>query len=113
MKRKYGAARSRETLAERAEATAEQKACVHQQFKANVAVNRFEDTGRFLAEITVVCVDCELPFRFMGVPAGLGWERPSCSIEGLTLNAPIEPELVRVLQAGARYEMPKVDRVQH
>ena len=94
-------------------ATDAQKACPHPQFKANVDVNRFEDTGRFLAEITVTCADCDLPFRFKGVAAGLGWERPSCSIEGLTLNAPIEPELVRVLQASARYEMPEVDRVQH
>jgi hypothetical protein len=94
-------------------ATDAQKACPHEQFGAQVGVHHMEDSGAFIAEVTIGCAQCGLPFRFKGVAAGVSWERPTCSIEGLTLNAPIEPELVRVLQAGARFEMPKVDRVQH
>lgn len=102
-----------ERTLEHPECTAEQKACPHEQFAAQVNVQRFEDTGKFLAEITVTCSQCHLGMRFIGVRAGLGWSEPTCSIEGLTLNAPMEPEAIRVLHAGASYEMPEVDRVKH
>lgn len=94
-------------------ASPEQLACAHEDFGAEVRVGRMLDTGRFIAEITISCSQCQLPFRFKGVQAGVAWERPTCSIEGLTLNAPIEPELVRVLQAGATFEMPPLDRSRH
>ena len=95
------------------ECTPKQKACPHKEFRAQVNVNRFEDTGKFLAEITVTCLRCQIPMRFIGVAAGLGWSQPTCSIDALVLNAPIEPELVRVLHAGASYEIPEGDHVKH
>lgn len=88
------------------QATKEQLACRHEAFRADVATFRFEDTGRFISEIKIECSQCALPFRFVGVPAGLSWDRPSTSIEGCTLNAPIEPENVRRLADGAAYQMP-------
>ena len=38
-------------------------------FAANVAVARLEDSGGFMAEITVRCSACGLPFQFLGLEA--------------------------------------------
>lgn len=80
--------------------------CAHQSFRAEVDVNRFEDTGRFLAAVRVRCTDCGVAFRFLGVPAGLSWSRPSTSIDSEELLAPIEPADTPALQSRAHYEMP-------
>lgn len=87
-------------------AAIQQKTCPHLNFRAQVDVNRMEDTGRFLAEITIHCKECNLSFRFMGVPAGLSWDHPMASIDGLELRAPIEPENEPMLFSKARFEMP-------
>lgn len=53
--------------------------CKHMQFDSKVMINRLEDTGRFVAEVTITCVECKLPFRFMGLPIGL-------DLNGATVN---------------------------
>lgn len=80
--------------------------CEHKNFAARVAVNRLEDTGRFSADVTIHCSDCQEPFRFMGLPAGSSWRWPTVSIDGLELRAPIEPQGAPVLQGKATVEMP-------
>jgi len=80
--------------------------CEHEDFEASVAVVRLQDTKRFQADIRIVCSQCHEPFRFIGVPAGLSFERPAASIDGLELRAPIEPELVKLLQTKATFQMP-------
>ncbi len=82
--------------------------CTHPEFAANVVVNRFEDTGRFNAEVRVSCIACGESFRFLGVPAGLLTDRPAVSVDGLELRAPIEPEGVPQLATRSVYEAPKV-----
>ena len=83
-------------------------ACTHPDFRSFVNVGRFEDTGRFLAEILIQCATCGSPFRFLGVPAGINWERPATSIDSLELRAPIEPEGEKRLQARASFHMPEI-----
>jgi hypothetical protein len=78
--------------------------CAHEQFQANVKVARLEDTGKFMAEITVRCTQCDEPFRFLGVPAGLSFDRPTASIDDLELHAPIEPEGEKRLHTRAIYQ---------
>ena len=83
--------------------------CQHEQFAADVNVHRLDDPGKalvFFADITVRCHQCREPFRFLGVPAGLSFERPAVSVDGLTLSAPIEPELVPMLASRAVFQMP-------
>ena len=87
-----------------------QEDCTHQQFKALVKVARLEDSGKFMAEITVTCSDCQEPFRFVGVPAGVNFERPAVSINGLELRAPIEPQIEAKLTASASFQMPDIPR---
>ena len=67
--------------------------CLHEQFAANVAVNRLEDVGLFSADITIRCAQCGEDFGFVGLEAGYSPTEPRVSIDGLTLIAPIEPGL--------------------
>lgn len=82
------------------------KTCSHEQFAAAVDVNRMEDTGRFIADVRIHCVQCGEPFRFIGVGAGIAWDRPACSIDEIELHAPIEPQGIPHLQRTARFQMP-------
>jgi hypothetical protein len=82
--------------------------CPHENFEAWVKVGRMLDSGKFMAEITVSCTECDEPFRFVGVEAGLNFERPMVSIDGLELHAPIEPEGAKRLHASASYTMPEI-----
>jgi hypothetical protein len=84
--------------------------CEHLGFAAEVNVNRIADEGqplRFVAEVQIRC-DCGEAFRFLGVPPGLDFERPTVSVDGLTLNAPIEPERIPMLAQRMDYRMPPV-----
>lgn len=84
------------------------KDCPHEQFAAVVAVGRILDVGKFVADIRVHCTDCGEPFRFVGVPAGLTFDAPRVSIDGLELHAPIEPEIEPTLHATASYVVPAI-----
>jgi hypothetical protein len=97
-----------ELLATLAPATAKPAECRHEVFASAVSMNRFEDTGLFLAEVSICCVQCHEPFRFKGAPAGVAWDAPTSSIDGLVLNAPVEPEIEKRLHDRARYVMPAI-----
>lgn len=68
-----------------------QSECKHMQFDASVAVARLEDTGRFMAEITVKCRDCGEPFQFLGLEPGLDMQGARVSVDGLEANMAIAP----------------------
>ncbi len=80
--------------------------CPHQGFAADVAVNRLEDTGKFVADIRIRCVQCDEAFRFLGVPSGLRFDAPTVSIDEVELHVPIEPEGQKRLQTSALFRMP-------
>lgn len=69
--------------------------CEHEDFRATVAVNRLGDEGgpvrNYIADITVSCARCGLPFHFVGVPAGLSFYRPMVNVGATELRAPIAP----------------------
>ena len=56
--------------------------CTHKEFQAIVAVNRFEDSGGFMADVRIHCKTCNLPFRFLGLPAGLHFAGACVSADG-------------------------------
>lgn len=68
------------------------KACEHEVFSALVAVNRIEDIGRFVAEVTIFCVGCGKKFQFAGIEPGFNYNAPTVSLDGLEANLPIFPE---------------------
>lgn len=82
--------------------------CAHEEFAATVAVGRILDVGKFVADIRISCAHCGEPFRFVGVPAGLRFDGPAVSIDGLELHAPIEPELERRLMDRASFQVPTI-----
>lgn len=72
------------------------RACPHENFESIVGVHRLTDgdngpvTG-YMAEIRVRCLDCDEPFRWIGVPAGMSPGAPRVSVDETELRAPIRP----------------------
>lgn len=83
--------------------------CTHESFLVDAKIARVLDVGKFVAEIRICCQDCGEPFRFVGVPAGVSYARPMVSIDGLELNAPIEPEVEKEFHMRATYEFGERD----
>ena len=69
--------------------------CRHEDFNAKVRVARLEDSGRFMAEITVRCSQCDKPFQFLGLEPGVDLDGARVSIDGLEANIAIAPEDAR------------------
>lgn len=73
------------------------RACAHEDFHALANIGRSaasDDDPTIVAyhvELQVRCANCGEPFRFMGVPAGWLADRPTCTVDEATLNAPIRP----------------------
>jgi hypothetical protein len=81
--------------------------CEHLDFETTVRVNRFEDTGRFSAEVSIKCCDCGEPFRFLGVDSvGVSWSGPAVDLRETMLHVPIEPEGTPSVRSHASFEMP-------
>lgn len=66
--------------------------CQHMNFDADVTVNRIEDTGRFNADVKIVCADCKVPFRFIGLPTGLDMNGAAVSVDGCEGRFAIAPK---------------------
>ena len=66
--------------------------CRHENFEANVAVGRLEDSGRFMCEIRVHCTACKSPFQFLGLQPGIDLNGASVSMDGLEANIAICPQ---------------------
>lgn len=66
--------------------------CPHTSFDAKVGVARLEDSGRFMAEVRIRCLDCDRPFQFLGLKPGLDLSGATVSLDGLEANIAICPE---------------------
>lgn len=66
--------------------------CKHEDFEANVAVNRIEDTGRFMADVRIECTQCKTAFRFIGLPIGLDMNGAAVSADGTEGRFAIAPK---------------------
>lgn len=65
--------------------------CQHMDFKALVTVSRLEDIGQFMADVTIECSECGLPFEFLGMEPGSSFTHPRVSIDGAEARMPIAP----------------------
>lgn len=76
--------------------------CKHPEFETAVSVARLEDSGRFMADVSVRCVACQMPFRFIGLPAGLDLNGAAVSADGTEARLAIAPrgEVLTVLDEG-------------
>lgn len=76
--------------------------CEHKDFAATVEVNRLEDTGRFTAEVRIVCTECQVPMRFIGLPYGVDLNGAAVSVDGTEGRFAIAPkgEVVSMIEEG-------------
>lgn len=65
--------------------------CAHENFQAQVDVNRIIDTGRFSADVRIHCSDCGLPFEFLGLEPGLHPAAARVSVDGREARLAIAP----------------------
>ena len=66
--------------------------CDHKDFAVEAAVNRLEDTGQFMMDLTVRCTECGVPFQFMGLEPGLDLQGAKVDLEGTTARLAIHPK---------------------
>lgn len=76
-------------------AEGDRASCAHLNFHCGCKVARLEDSGRFMLEVTVKCMDCDKPFQFLGQKPGLDFDGARVSIDALELNIGICPQGVR------------------
>ena len=76
--------------------------CKHLNFSCNVDVNRIEDIGRFVADVRITCDDCGIPFRFIGLPAGMDYNGACVSVDATEARLAIAPkgEVLSELEGG-------------
>lgn len=73
------------------------RACPHENFDVFANVNRIiaSDTDPtvigYSADLKVNCRDCGEPFRWTGLRAGLSPAHPMCSLDEITMSAPLRP----------------------
>lgn len=74
--------------------------CPHNDFSLSAVVTRIEEKGRFQADIRIRCTDCGLPFRFIGLPAGLDLNGAATSVDATEARLAIAPrgEVVSALE---------------
>lgn len=75
----------------RAKTISDGKQCGHHDFHAQCHFIRLEDIGKFMLEIRIRCTECETPFQFVGLPAGLNLSGATVSVDGLEGNFAIAP----------------------
>jgi hypothetical protein len=71
--------------------------CRHENFAVHAVVNRLTRSDDdpavigYFADIRVWCEDCQEPFRWNGMPAGISPAHPTCSVDETELHAPLRP----------------------
>lgn len=79
--------------------------CAHMNFKAQVNVFRLTDSADeskvngYTAEIRINCIECDLPFEFIGVDAGMMPTKPMASVDAQELRVPIRPKGCKIMPA--------------
>lgn len=72
------------------------KECEHMNFESNVSVGRITDdkgiVRNYVADIHIKCVDCQIPFQFIGMPLGVSYDKPMMEVDGLEARLPIAPQ---------------------
>lgn len=70
----------------------EQPPCKHNTGVSVYCTHNFlEDTGRYTAEIRIVCDHCLTPFKFLGLPIGLDLNGAAVSPDGTEVRLAIAP----------------------
>jgi len=65
--------------------------CKHEDQEMNSECTFLEDTEYWMVEIKIKCKKCGIAFKFMGLPAGLDYEKPTINVLGTTIHLPVHP----------------------
>jgi hypothetical protein len=72
-----------------------QSPCNHETFNGSIDVGRITDEAGVIvyysADITITCSQCQMRFEFIGLPYGYSPYRPTVSLDGVTMAAPVMP----------------------
>lgn len=76
--------------------------CEHADFRAHVTVNRLDGVKRFQADVRIECANCGIPFRFIGLPAGVDLNGAAVSVDATEARLAIAPkgDVLSVLEGG-------------
>lgn len=76
--------------------------CLHVSFKVIAEVNRLTNEDipqgailpavRYMVDLHVWCTDCDQAFEWVGPDVGVSTTRPTVSVDGTELRAPIRPK---------------------
>lgn len=69
----------------------QKKKCEHLNFRSDCKIARLEDSGGFMAEIVISCLECFEPFKFLGLPMGLNLQGATTDPTQTELNIAIAP----------------------
>lgn len=75
--------------------------CDHTHFHQHSDFQFLADKKILMLNLTLHCKDCGMPFKFVGVPAGISLSRATTSFGGNELRVPVEPapEMIPILEA--------------
>jgi hypothetical protein len=85
--------------------------CKHENFRVDAKVARIEDVGAFSVDLRIWCMDCNLPFEWVGLPGGFSHYQPCANIDCQEMRAPIVPQGGKVPEglAGFRVTQTRMD----
>ena len=62
--------------------------CPHDNFDAQVDVGKLTDINTLMVDLKIVCRECGSRFSFIGLPSGIDFKSPTCSVSGLEARLP-------------------------
>jgi hypothetical protein len=66
--------------------------CKHEDFNARGDVTFLETSGGYMADVTIQCAQCNLPFQFHGLQPGINMHGAAVSVDGLEARIAISPQ---------------------
>ena len=71
--------------------------CDHKNFESTVIITRLKEKesdtviSGYSADLTIKCRDCNMPFEFIGLEAGLSPFHPMVNVDSTEMRIPIKP----------------------
>ncbi len=81
--------------------------CEHRRFVHKCVVYRLQDPEEskphaFVAEVAVICAECDIPFQFLGMPSGNDLTKPMRAKDATTCRLPVTPPDRQVFNEDSR-----------
>ena len=81
------------------------KDCMHPSHQITAQIDYMEDSKAWMAEMRVTCTACGTPFEFVGVSAGMRFDKPMCSVDAQELRIPIKPKGSKIMPGIVGFEV--------